>query len=41
MTLDKIGELWGVPRDKIRRMETQALRKLKDDNPDLAQYLVA
>jgi hypothetical protein len=37
MTLEDVGEIFGLTRERIRQLETDALRKLKK-RPQLMQY---
>ena len=37
MTLEEVGAIFGVTRERIRQVESKALRKLK--HPSRAKYL--
>ena len=38
-TLEEVGQLFGVTRERIRQIKDQALRKLRESNPRLKKYI--
>jgi len=38
-TLEEVGEKFGVTRERVRQIETRALRELEAKNPGLRDFL--
>jgi len=38
LTLEEVGELYGITRERVRQLETRSLKRLR--SPDLQEYLV-
>jgi RNA polymerase primary sigma factor len=37
MTLDEVGEVYGITRERVRQLETRSLKRLR--SPELLEYL--
>jgi RNA polymerase primary sigma factor len=37
MTLDEVGEVYGITRERVRQLETRSLKRLRC--PELLEYL--